>query len=160
MIDASWYQQPPEVPQSLSAGGVVIHLSDDQVWIALVREAEFDAYILPKGSVEPGEDLETTARREIEEEAGLSDLVLLDKLGVSERLNYSRKSWKVIHYFLFLSRSLVGKPTDLHHHYVCEWFPIDQLPDFFWPEQKALVVDHYQRILRFAKTKGQDRPVS
>jgi 8-oxo-dGTP pyrophosphatase MutT (NUDIX family) len=146
MIDESFYHKPPGIKESLAAGGVVARLENGQVLIALVREGELLDYILPKGSLEPGEELQETARREIEEEAGLSQLEFLAALGVQERLNYRRKAWKVIHYFLYLTRQTSGQPTDATHGYRCEWFHIDALPAMFWPEQKQLIEENAEWI--------------
>jgi 8-oxo-dGTP pyrophosphatase MutT (NUDIX family) len=146
MIDESFYHKPPGIKESLAAGGVVARLTGERVLIALVREGQLLDYILPKGSVEDGEDLQEAARREIEEEAGLNRLEFLAELGVQERLNYRRKAWKVIHYFLYLTHQESGQPTDSTHGYRCEWFPIDALPAMFWPEQKQLIEENAEWI--------------
>jgi 8-oxo-dGTP pyrophosphatase MutT (NUDIX family) len=154
MIDDSFYHKPPAMRQSLAAGGLVARLQGQQVFIALVREGNLLDYILPKGSLEAGEDLQEAARREIEEEAGLSQLEFLAELGVQERLNYRRKAWKVIHYFLFLTRQESGQPTDATHGYRCEWFPIDALPAMFWPEQKKLIEENREWISALVRKRG------
>ncbi len=64
-INYSWYVRPEGVRDSTSAGGVVVRLERGQAWVALVRESAFPQYILPKGRLEPGEDTEAAARREI-----------------------------------------------------------------------------------------------
>lgn len=112
---------------------------DDQLWVALIREGRGPMYVLPKGRLERGESIQQAAIREIEEEAGLSQLTLLADLGVRERLNYSRRRWKKVYYFLFLTRQITGHPTDRYRSYELSWFPIHRLPDMFWPEQKALI---------------------
>lgn len=145
-MDESWYRKPDEIKESITAGGLVARLVDGQVWVALVQEGDHMDYILPKGSLEPGEDLESAARREIEEEAGLSSLELVAKLGVLERLNHRRTSWKITHYFLFTTQQEEGRPTDRTHGYRCDWFPIDSLPGMFWAEQKRLIEENRDRI--------------
>jgi 8-oxo-dGTP pyrophosphatase MutT (NUDIX family) len=145
-MDEGWYRKPPGIKESIAAGGLVARLVDDQIWVALVQEGDQEDYILPKGSLEAGEDLETAARREIEEEAGITSLKLVAPLGIQERLNYRRKAWKVIHYFLFITDQESGLPTDTHHRYRCHWFAIDSLPGMFWPEQKQLIEDNRTRI--------------
>ena len=58
-VDATWYQRPPNVPDRTSAGDVVARLADDgRVMVALTREPEWPQFILPKGGVEKGENLE------------------------------------------------------------------------------------------------------
>ena len=140
-IDSSWYTRPEKIRESVSAGGIVVRIEDRQAWIALVREMPLSEYILPKGQVEAGEGIEAAALREIEEEAGLSDLQFEAYLGERQRLNYAKDRWKIIHYFLFITRQTAGAPTDPSHDYRCEWFPTDALPEFFWPEQRQLVLE-------------------
>lgn len=141
-IDESWYIQPEGIPQSTSAGGIVVRIQNGQAWIALVREEPYSDYILPKGRVEPGESLESAARREIAEEAGLTRLKLVASLGSRQRLNFARTRWVTIHYFLFLTTQQYGHPKDKEHRYRCEWFPLNQLPAMFWPEQQQLIEEY------------------
>ena len=138
-IDDTWYQKPPNVPESYSAGGVIFRRNNHQILVALVRSGQKKQYVLPKGHIEAGETPEKAARREIEEEAGLTDLILLADLGIRERLNYLRTAWKKSYYFLFLTQQIEGTPTDPFGDYSLHWFPVEQLPEFFWREQKELV---------------------
>ncbi|RMF43848.1 MAG: NUDIX domain-containing protein [Anaerolineae bacterium] len=139
MIDETWYHKPAGMRERVSAGGVVVRRAAGQILVALVVEAGFSHYILPKGGVKRGETLEQAARREILEEAGLRNLLLLRPLGVRERLNFRKTRWQVTHYFLFECPHPGGRPTDAHHDYRCAWFPLDALPPMFWPEQRALL---------------------
>jgi ADP-ribose pyrophosphatase YjhB (NUDIX family) len=139
VIDQSWYVKPPGIRQDISAGGVVMRRVAGRAWVALVAEEGFSHYFLPKGRCESGEDLHTTALREIEEEAGLTNLKYLKELGVYERLNYTKKAWKVIHYFLFEALDRTSRPTDTRHAYRCDWFPLDALPSLLWPEQEEIL---------------------
>jgi len=151
-VDASWYQRPPGVPGRTSAGGVVARLADDgRVMVALTREPDWPQFILPKGGVEKGENLEEAARREIAEEAGLTDLHLLCKLGQRERLDSTRTRWITAHYFLFATRQLVGRPTDPAYRYQLSWAPLDALPGFVWPEQLELIQTHAPLIERLVR---------
>jgi len=145
-IDQSWYEHPEGIRESQSAGGIVARFEKGDTWIALVREGELPDYILPKGRIEPGESLEQAARREIAEEAGLTDLELVSYLGARSRLNFTRNRWITIHYFLFITRQVEGRPSDTGHNYRCEWFRPNQLPAMFWPEQRQLVEENRGRI--------------
>lgn len=147
MIDESWYKRPCSIPNRISAGGVVTRLENEDVYVALVREIELPDFLLPKGGVEVGETLEIAAWREIEEEAGLTELELIDKLGVRERLTYEKKFWNTTHYFLFRTFQISGIPTDIERRYVLSWFQIDRLPSMFWPEQKELIESSRDRII-------------
>jgi len=145
-IDKSWYIRPPGVAKHTSCGGVVARRDGNDILVALVTEPGFREYILPKGHLEPGEDFEQAARREIYEEAGFSDLILIKKLGVVERLDFNKRSWGTMHYFLFVTYEIVPSPSDRDHDYVVKWFPVDQLPEMFWPEQKTLIEDNRETI--------------
>jgi 8-oxo-dGTP pyrophosphatase MutT (NUDIX family) len=61
----------------LAAGGVVVH--DGRVLV--LRRPSRDEVRLPKGHVEPGEDVETTALREVHEESGYDGLTVQADLG-------------------------------------------------------------------------------
>ncbi|MCU0485706.1 MAG: NUDIX hydrolase [Anaerolineales bacterium] len=146
VIDAAWYSKPEGIRERTSAGGVILRLQQGQYFLALVREGDLSGYFLPKGGVEAGEDLETAARREIQEEAGLKRLELVSYLGERQRLNFQRSRWVTTHYFLFTTDGRIGKPTDREHVYHCEWFPLHALPEMFWPEQRALVEAVHSRL--------------
>ncbi|RIK78552.1 ADP-ribose pyrophosphatase [candidate division KSB1 bacterium] len=146
-IDHTWYQRPSHVPEHESAGGIVVRIANGKIYFACAGETGLSAYVLPKGRVEPGESLEQAARREIEEEAGLARLTLLDFLGTRERLDYDKRAWKKIHYFLFLTDQIEGRPTDPQHESEVKWFPLDELPEMFWPEQRQLVQENREHIV-------------
>jgi ADP-ribose pyrophosphatase YjhB (NUDIX family) len=148
MIDQSWYRKPPDVREDISAGGVVLRMVDGRPQVALVSEAGLSHYFLPKGHVEDGEDLQSAARREITEEAGLVELKFKEELGIFERLNYTKKVWKVIHYFLFETEQVEGHPSDLRHVYLREWFSLDALPPLLWPEQREILEKLRKRYLK------------
>jgi ADP-ribose pyrophosphatase YjhB (NUDIX family) len=145
-IDESWYVRPPKVGLRTSAGGVVVRIENGKAHIALVKEQPFGIYVLPKGGVEQGEDSLTAAQREIKEEAGLSDLQLIEYLGTRARLTYDKRKWVTTHYYLFTTDQKEGTPTDTEHAYTCEWFPLDGLPEMLWPEQRALLESGREKI--------------
>jgi 8-oxo-dGTP pyrophosphatase MutT (NUDIX family) len=155
-VDKSYYTKTPGVPERESAGGVVVRVesakgASNKVWVALVIENDETKYILPKGKVEKGESLEEAAAREIAEEAGISKLELLGKLGVESRMNYKRDKWVTTHYFLFRTKQVETNPTDEKHDYETKWFDIENLPKMLWPEQQALIVDNLGKILKLAR---------
>lgn len=139
IIDQSWYHKIPGLPEEITAGGVVFRVEDGKVFIALVAEGGKDRYVLPKGHVDEGEDLLTAARREIMEEAGITDLRPVGKLGARERLDFRKTEWKITHYFLFATDQVHTSPTDTSYAYRTEWTDLDHCPELFWPEQTELV---------------------
>ena len=94
-----------------SAGGLVVDDRPGGRWCVLIAHRSAAGHLqwtLPKGGPESGEDLESTAVREVSEETGL-DAKVVSKLGVidywfvwrPEQVRYH----KYVHYFLM---TLVG----------------------------------------------------
>ena len=148
-IDHTWYCKPCGIRERLTAGGVVVRRAPEGLLVALAREIELDGWVLPKGGVDPGEDLDAGARREIEEEAGLSALTLVRDLAVLERLESERKFWSIIHYFLYETEQVRGEIKDAEHHPGMDWFPLDALPDMFWPDERELI-ERFRETIRSA----------
>ena len=103
-----------DVHRTVTAGGIVL---GDSGTIAMVSRQP-DAWLFPKGHVEEGETLEQAARREIEEETGLTGLELIDDLGSYERHGILKdgtddpQTLKTIHMFLFAAQpSAILSPT-------------------------------------------------
>ncbi len=159
MIDDSWYRRPPGVAEHVAAGGIIVRVDDGRLYVALIREAGPPGYVLPKGHVVPNESLEEAARREIAEESGLTDLTLVGELGLRERLDYEKQSWKKTHYFLFVTRQSTGSPTDPGHHpELVRWFALEALPTMFWPEQRELLEVNRTRIGELLRAKRVNPP--
>ncbi len=152
--DESWYQQVPEHHRHrIGAGGVVVRPAGTVLLVALIKEVDIgDAhYVLPKGGVEAGEDIEQAARREILEETGLSDLTHLGPLGALARRNFKKTYWQTSHYGLYLTRQIEGGPTD-PDNYGLAWFSIEELPPMFWPDERELIVGRREWIRQRAET--------
>lgn len=62
-----------------TAGGIVFRRRDGKVQFLVIRDAK-KRWTIPKGHVEQGEKLEETARREVAEETGLTQVEVLDYL--------------------------------------------------------------------------------
>jgi len=155
-IDASWYEKPPDVDEHCCAGGLVARREGERILIALGGQTGYATRIIPKGHVENDEDIEAAARREIEEEAGFTDLRLLDKLGVRDRLDYHKEAWKRTHYFLFLTRQREAQPTHDERHPPPTWHELDDIPPLFWPEQQALIDENRERIRAAVLAAGEE----
>lgn len=70
-----------EIVREPTAGGVVFRRNKDgEVEILLIQDAK-DRWTIPKGHIEEGETAQQTAKREIGEEAGLSDVDVIGWLG-------------------------------------------------------------------------------
>lgn len=83
-------------PAKLSTGIIVVRKTNGQ-WRYLVLRA-YTYWDFPKGLVEPGEDPLQAARREVEEETGLTRLHFRWGYGYRETAPYGRR--KVARYYL------------------------------------------------------------
>ncbi|TSA83098.1 NUDIX hydrolase [Deinococcus detaillensis] len=119
---------PSGLPLRLGAGAVI--LRDE--WLAVVREAD-GSLTFPKGGIESGEDPLTALRREVNEEAGLTDFEVLAELGVWERENFARTRWVQNRFFLCRTNQTNGQPLEIG--YSLEWHPFTQPPALFWADQ-------------------------
>jgi len=150
-IDKSWYIRPENIAEDKGAGGVVIRVENGQTLVAFAKEGDHEGLVLPKGHVDGNDSSEDTARREITEEIGISDLDLIIKLGVCERLNFEKDSWKTTTYFLFKTTQKDGIPTDPSHTQKVTWLNIDNLNEMLWPEQRELIQKNKDKIIRLTK---------
>jgi len=94
-----------ESVRTRTAGGIVL---GDAGTIALVRTTGGAAWTFPKGHINAGETDEEAARREIQEETGITELEYLDDLGSFERYRIGPRGddddlseLKEVHLFLF-----------------------------------------------------------
>ncbi len=69
-----------EIVREPTAGGIVFRHGEKGIEILLIQDAK-DRWTIPKGHIEEGETAQQTARREIGEEAGLSQVDILGWLG-------------------------------------------------------------------------------
>ena len=103
---------------TVTAGGVVLNAKGK----VLVVSQRGDSWSLPKGHVDPGEEMLEAARREIKEESGISDLVLVKELGTYERYKIGKggtgedtSELKRITVYLFTTIEEELKPEDPHN---------------------------------------------
>lgn len=70
-----------EIVREPTAGGIVFRKNaQNEVEILLIQDAK-DRWTIPKGHIEEGETAQQTAKREIGEEAGLTDVDVIGWLG-------------------------------------------------------------------------------
>lgn len=131
------YQEIPSKPRELFtrptfAAGAVLWRGDvlnlDSIEVAVIHRPAYDDWSLPKGKVDEGENLPTTAAREIQEETGYE--VILGKL-----LGYVTypvmKRTKVVYYWI---GKVIGG----------EFIPNDEVDEIRW-----LSLDDARRLLSY-----------
>lgn len=110
-------------------GGVIVNRNGK---IAIVSQ-HGKSWSLPKGHIEDGEDAITAARREIEEETGITNLDFVKDLGsyVRYRIGHEgkedRSEQKTIYMFLFTTNEMELVPKDPHN------------PEAKWVEKEEVV---------------------
>lgn len=138
------------IKKGISAGGVVRKIINNEVYIVLIKEADMPDHIwvLPKGHQEKNETLEQTAKREIREETGLTNLKIIQKLGIKKRLSYEKDELKTIHYFLFdcEDRNSPETAEDEGKIMQVKWFPLQGLPKLFFQEQREIISENLDII--------------
>jgi 8-oxo-dGTP pyrophosphatase MutT (NUDIX family) len=103
---AKEYRSDRPAEPALAAGAVVVDPTD--MAVLLLHHREQNRWCFPKGHVDENETLRAAAVREIEEEAGLHDLEILDEIGEAHYRFYDddreKNEFKTAVYLLALSR--------------------------------------------------------
>ena len=129
---------------ALTTDCVVFGLDDDDLKILLIQRAlpPFEnEWALPGGFIQVGEDIDTCARRELEEETGLKNIFLeqLATIGTPDR--DPREHVVTVAYFALVNL-IEHPPTAATDARNAAWFSFDDLP--------ALAFDH-DKILKLAR---------
>lgn len=116
-----------KLTRKFSAGGVVFKRENGEIKILLLkRDDPKERWLLPKGEIEGG--VKKTALREINEEAGLKNLFLKEKIG--EEKYFYKESWaenklifKIVTYFLVEAKGKEKpKPQKEEGFVEAKWF--------------------------------------
>ncbi|HLD25793.1 MAG TPA: NUDIX domain-containing protein [Candidatus Andersenbacteria bacterium] len=120
------------IRREISAGGVAARQENNQWLVALLKteHKRGEVWVLPKGHVEPGanETVADAARREVQEEAGLTDLSVKGQLGVT-RFSFQAEEAlvrKTVHYFLMTTQQKTLTPQQEEGLLAATWAPIDE----------------------------------
>lgn len=119
------------VRRELSAGGVAARQERGQWLVALLKteHKKGPVWILPKGHVEPetGETIAEAGKREVSEEAGITDLSIKDQLGTTRFAFQAETALvrKTVHYFLMTTNQVKLHPQAEEGMIDAAWFPID-----------------------------------
>ena len=118
----------PRVKEPVSSGGVVYRWAEGGLEVVLCGRDEPVRWSLPKGTPDPGETLEETALREVQEETGLEPVIEERIRSIdywfSDKDNEVRYH-KTVHFYLMRS---VGGDTSLHdpEFDVVQWFTYEK----------------------------------
>lgn len=143
----------------LAASILVLRISGEGYqFLLLHKPRRNDAWQLPQGGVEPGETVEQAALRELQEEANVTDCVVIGKSEKVYSYNFPESfrrfrpdnvcGQKIQYVFALLDPlkrvRVDGKEIDAH-----VWITLDQLKDFVErKEYLELVNDLYQEAVK------------
>jgi 8-oxo-dGTP pyrophosphatase MutT (NUDIX family) len=124
------------VPQEKSAGAIIYRLENRLPWYLLLHY-QSGHWELAKGHIEEGESNEQTVLREIKEETGIEDIVIIPEfkeyIKYSFRNNYDLKKedkhtapwiFKLVVFYLAQTRTQEVKISDEHIGFV--WLPYSE----------------------------------
>lgn len=121
---------PKKIRRELSAGGVVVRQERGQ-WVVALLKTEHRrgaVWVLPKGHVElqRQERIADAAKREVQEEAGIQDVLVREKLGNTRFVFQAEEALvkKTVHYFLMITEQVQLQPQAEEGFLEAGWFPI------------------------------------
>ncbi len=116
----------PPVEQKVSAGGVVYRPAKGGIEVLICGRRQPPEWGLPKGTPDPGESLEETARREVEEETGVKPKIEAEVGATHYRFIRGGVRYdKTVHFYLMAP---VGGSPELHDEEfdTVQWFPWEE----------------------------------
>lgn len=138
----------------VSAGGIIAYRGRGG-WYVLLMKDMGGKWTFPKGKIEAHEDRLDTAKREIEEEVGLTDLVFVRELTPVMYWYFRVKPIKkTVHYYLFQSVSR-QKPRVQTEEGISDakWVTFDQAEAFLgYPKTNLPLLKEAVAILSSYKT--------
>lgn len=126
---------------------VVFSIRDEQLKLLLIRRALAPfrgQWALPGGFVQMEEDLEQAARRELQEETGVTDIFLEQLFSYGNPDRDPRERVISITYFALIpsDRIVLQAATDAEE---ADWFALDRLPQLAF-DHATIVADAQQRL--------------
>ncbi len=137
------------MPAEFSAGAIIFRREKDSIYYLLLHYEE-GHWGSPKGHVEKEETLEETARREVREETGLTDIQFLE--GFSEKNTYfftgkEGKIFKTVTFFVAETHTKEIKVSFEHTGFI--WLPYrDAMEQVTYQNEKLLLQKAHRFIMQ------------
>ena len=136
--------------KAVSCGGVVI-FRGKILLLYKNYQNRYEGWVLPKGTVEPGESYEQTALREVREETGVKAKVI-GYVGKSEyTFNIPKDTVeKEVHWYLMTADNYFSKPQREEHFLHSGYYRyIEAIHLLKFPNEKTILKDAYQMYIQF-----------
>lgn len=138
--------------KAVSCGGVVIFRGKILLLYKNYRN-RYEGWVLPKGTVEPGENHEQTALREVHEETGVSGKII-DYVGKSE-YSFSIPNnivEKEVYWYLMSSDSYKCKPQKEEYFLYAGYYRyIEAYHLLKFPNERSILEKAYNKYLKLNK---------
>ena len=140
--------------EAISCGGVVIYRGKILLLYKNIHH-RYEGWVLPKGTVEEGEDHETTALREVKEESGV-DAKIIKYVGKSS-YNFVVPEGEVnkdVHWFLMRSNSYHSRPQHEEFFVDSGYYKYHEAYHLLkFPNEKDILEQAYNEYLELKKAK-------
>ena len=121
------------MPIEKSAGAIIFRKDGNTIYYLLLHypsENKKEYWGFPKGRIEKGEKLEETAKREVEEETGLKDLVFIKGFKEWEKYFFKREKQNIFKIATFLLAETKNKEIKISwEHLDFKWLPFKEAFD-------------------------------
>ena len=138
--------------EAVSCGGVVIHRGK----ILLLyknQNGKYVGWVLPKGTLEEGENFKQTALREVKEETGVSAKIIkyIGKMQYSFQGDNDIVN-KTVHWFLMEANSFYSKPQEEEFFVDSGYYKFHEAYHLLkFPNEKAILEKAYDEYLELKK---------
>lgn len=134
-----------------SAGGVLIRRRSgrDEVCLILRARHGVQAWCLPKGHLEPGEDAAAAAQREVKEETGVTAQILAPLGTISYQFTTAGERTPVsksVCFFLMRALDEAEGPRDAQEVIDARWMPLDDAMRTATYENERQVLHRAQQV--------------
>lgn len=139
--------------EATSCGGVVIFRGKILVLYKSYKN-KYEGWVLPKGTVEKGEDFKTTARREVREETGVNAAIIkyVGKSGYSFQLPAGSVE-KTVHWYLMMADSYYSRPQREEYFVDSGYYKFHEAIHLLkFPNEKEILEKAYSEYLDLKKS--------
>lgn len=138
--------------EAVSCGGVVIHRGKILLLYKNYK-GRYEGWVLPKGTVEEGEEHKDTALREVEEEAGVKGNIIkyIGKSQYSFRVANDTVN-KYVHWYLMKSYNYYSKPQKEEYFVDSGYYKYHEAYHLLkFPNEKQILEQAYQEYIELRK---------